>query len=234
MVYLHFLKQYIFTLKIGVPENPLKSKQIIKFIKMNDFKINRKLLLLIAVFAFTLSFTACKPTIIETPAIIEVKSEPVITAEEVIEAQRLWGEGVVEIGRVFQEKGDYTEAARKHIEEFYGYNLGIVLFKPTMASQFPFRTDKEGALSYFVAGNPDYPEDHGFAIKPWSAVRWNSLGVKIIGNMAISMGNYFFTPSDGGPEVKVEYSLAYTKDNEGILRIILHGSHLPYSPPVKH
>lgn len=48
--------------------------------------------------------------------------------------------------------------------------------------------------------------------------------------MAIAMGNYYFTPADGGDEVKVEYTFAYTKDKDGKLRIIMHGSHLPYSP----
>ena len=57
-------------------------------------------------------------------------------------------------------------------------------------------------------------EDHGFAIKPWNAVRWQSIGIKTDGNMAIAMGNYFFTPTKGGDEVKVEYTFAYTKDDK--------------------
>ena len=48
--------------------------------------------------------------------------------------------------------------------------------------------------------------------------------------MAIAMGNYFFTPTEGGDDVKVEYSFSYTKNDNGELKIILHGSHLPYSP----
>ena len=107
---------------------------------------------------------------------------------------------------------------------------GSVLFKPTLASEKQFRPDFEGALSYFVGGNTNYPEDHGFAIKPWSQVRWESVGTKIIGNMAVAMGNYFFTPTEGGEDVKVEYSFSYTKNDKGELKIILHGSHLPYSP----
>jgi hypothetical protein len=52
--------------------------------------------------------------------------------------------------------------------------------------------------------------------------------------MAVAMGNYYFTPVDGGNEVKVEYSFAYTRDNNGKLKIILHDSHLPYSPVETH
>lgn len=157
-----------------------------------------------------------------------------ISQQEVLDAQKIWGEGIVHIGAIYSADGDYTAAAEKHIDELYGYNLGQVLFKPTLASIKQFRTTKEGALSYFVGHNSNYPEDHGFAIKPWNAVRWESTGIKTEGNMAIAMGNYFFTPTEGGDEVKVEYTFAYTKDDDGKLRIIMHGSHLPYSPVESH
>ena len=153
-----------------------------------------------------------------------------ITAQEVADAQKAWGEGIVKIGNVFSSNGDYKAAATDHVKEFYHYDAGTVLFKPTLAAHKQFRTDFEGALSYFVGGNSNYPEDHGFAIKPWSAVRWENIGTKVLGNMAIAMGNYYFTPAAGGDDVKVEYSFAYTKDSAGKLRIILHGSHLPYAP----
>ncbi len=158
------------------------------------------------------------------------KSAKTISEQEVLEIQKIWGEGIVRIGKVFTEEGDYKTEAKNHIANLYGYNLGPVLFKPTLAADKQFRTTEEGALSYFVGHNENFPEDHGFAIKPWSAVRWESTGVKTEGNMAIAMGNYFFTPANGGDEVKVEYTFAYTKDDDGKLRIIMHGSHLPYSP----
>lgn len=89
-----------------------------------------------------------------------------ITEQEVTEAQRAWGDGIVNIGKVYKENGDYVKAAIDHINKFYNYQEGIVLFKPTLAAEKQFRTDFDGALSYFVAGNKKYPEDHGFAIKP--------------------------------------------------------------------
>jgi hypothetical protein len=153
-----------------------------------------------------------------------------IEEQMILDTQKAWGEGIVKIGKVFTEKGDYQAAAEEHIKEFYNYQEGDVLFKPTLVSVKQFRTDFEGALSYFVGGNRNYPEDHGFAIKPWSAVRWESTGIKIIGNMGVAMGNYFFTPTAGGDDVKVEYSFAYTTNSDGQLRIVLHDSHLPYAP----
>lgn len=153
-----------------------------------------------------------------------------INEERILEAQKAWGEGIVRIGKVFTDKGDYETAAREHIEKFYNYAEGSVLFKPTLASERQFRLDFEGALSYFVGGNSDYPEDHGFAIRPWIDVRWESVGIKVTSEMAIAMGNYYFTPADGTDVVKVEYSFAYTSNSDGDVKIVLHGSHIPYSP----
>ena len=153
-----------------------------------------------------------------------------ITEQEVLNAQQIWSEGVVRIGKIYLKNGDYKLETEKYIDDLYGYALGPVLFKPTFASEKQFRTTKEGALSYFIGYNPHYPEDTGFIIKPWRTVKWQSIGIKIIGNMAMAMGNYFFIPVNEDEEVKVEYTFGYTKDGDGKLRIILHGSHLPYSP----
>lgn len=153
-----------------------------------------------------------------------------ITKQDVWAAQTAWSEGLVRIGKIYLEKGDYKTAAQQHINDLYGYEMGEVLFKPTLATKKQFRTTPAGALSYFTGGNPEYPEDHGFAIKPWSNVRWENAVIKIIGDTALAMGNYYFTSAQDGGEVKVEYSFAYIKDDNDRLRIILHDSHLPYQP----
>ena len=152
-----------------------------------------------------------------------------ITEEQILEAQKSWGEGIINIGRVFLEKGDYKAAAEQHINTFYNYQEGKVLFKPTLASIKQFRLDFDAALSYFVGGNEAFPEDHGFAIKPWTDVRWENIGTTILGETGLAMGNYYFTPHDGSDGVKVEYSFGYTRDSKGDLKIILHDSHVPFS-----
>lgn len=157
-----------------------------------------------------------------------------ITEQEVLDAQKAWGEGIVKIGNAYSDGGDYVSVATEHINKFYNYDEGSVLFKPTLAAEKQFRLDFQGALSYFVGGDDLFPEDHGFAIKPWSNVRWENVGTKIYDNIAFAMGNYYFTPADGGDEVKVEYSFAYEKNEDGDLKIVLHGSHLPYTPEEKH
>lgn len=205
--------------------------------QMTSFKmkINETVIAVILAAIFSLGITSCKQSPQkENATISQTETEIVITEQEVLDAQKAWGEGIVKIGKVYLEQGDYKTAATEHINNFYNYQESIVLFKPTLTSEKQFRTDFQGALSYFIGGDENYTEDHGFAIKPWSNVRWENIGTKIIGNMAVAMGNYYFTPAKGGDEVKVEYSFAYTKDKDSNLKIILHDSHLPYKPAEKH
>mmetsp|Transcript_10376 Transcript_10376/g.21853 ORF Transcript_10376/g.21853 Transcript_10376/m.21853 type:complete len:202 (+) Transcript_10376:40-645(+) len=153
-----------------------------------------------------------------------------IARDEVVEAQRAWGEGIVAIGKVFTESGDYKARATEHINSLYAYSMPSqqVLFKPTLAAQTPFRSDFESALSYFVGGNPSYAEDKGFAISPFTAVRWENSNIITQGTSALAMGHYFFTNTDGS-EVKVEYTFGYIRDDQGNLRINLHHSSLPFA-----
>lgn len=157
---------------------------------------------------------------------VTIADDP-ITVEEVTAAQQGWGEGIVKIGKVYVDGGDYTQAAREHLETFYAYGESDVLFKPTLAAQDQFRGTFEEALSYFVKGI--VAEDKGFAIAPYTNVRWENEGTISYGDAAIAMGNYFFTTTEGN-EVKVEYSFAYERGEEGELLITLHHSSLPYSP----
>lgn len=159
-----------------------------------------------------------------------IYSDQCITEREVVNAQKMWGSGIVRIGQVYTDGGDYSKEAGDFIQQMYGYDLSSVLFKPTLAANDQFRSSFDAALSYFVGGNEAYAEDKGFAIKPYTKVKFDNVG--IINNscrMAVAMGNYFFTDTDGG-ETKVEYTFAYVKDNEGDLRIVAHQSSLPYNP----
>jgi hypothetical protein len=159
----------------------------------------------------------------------ETEAAAPITAEEVAEAQQAWGEGIVRIGQVYSDGGDYEQAARDHVERFYAYDdgEGEVLFKPTLAAEDQFRGNFDEALSYFVGGSVE--EDQGFAIAPYTDVRWENEGTLVYDETAFAMGNYFFTTTEG-EEVKVEYSFAYERDEDGDLVISLHHSSLPYQP----
>ncbi|MEO0809574.1 MAG: hypothetical protein AAFW82_02835 [Pseudomonadota bacterium] len=159
---------------------------------------------------------------------IACASGKVITEQEVIEAQKKWADGIVAIGKFFQEKGDYKKRAAEHIHNLYAYGQGGVLFKPTLASDDQFRETFDEALSYFVRGKVS--EDQGFAIKPWSKVRFGEQKIFADSDSAVAMGNYYFTPTDSDEEKKVEYTFGYVKDAQGNLRINVHHSSLPYQP----
>ncbi len=145
-----------------------------------------------------------------------------ISIAEVEQAQKAWGEGIVEIGKA----KDARKTAIEYIEKFYNFDNGQVLFKPTLASVVQFRGTKKEALSYFIG--QDLMEDKGFALAPYTNVRWENEGIITDKDSALAMGNYFFTKKDGH-EIKVEYTFGYVKDDKGNLKINVHHSSVPFS-----
>lgn len=151
-----------------------------------------------------------------------------ITKEEILHVQKQWGDSIVQIGEAYSTQKDYKKLAENHVTKFYGYHEGTVLFKPTKASRKQFRNTFESALSYFIGNNIEFPNDKGFALNPWINVRFNNSGFILNKNYAVSMGNYFFTNTEG-KETKVEFTLGFFRTEEGMLKINLHHSSLPYS-----
>jgi hypothetical protein len=158
---------------------------------------------------------------------VPARAEP-ITPAEVRAAQQAWGEAIVAIGAAHAQGGDAQAAAQKTLDTLYAYDLGPVLFKPTKAAAEPFRSTRDSALSYFVGGA--IPEDHGFALQPWSHVRFGDPDLFIDSDSAVAMGHYGFTDAQTGLETQVEYTFGYRRDADGRLRIFLHHSPLPYAP----
>lgn len=150
-----------------------------------------------------------------------------ITQHEIESIQKIWGDRLIQVGKVYAEKGDYVEVAKKLVDGLYGYQQGTVLFKPTRAAEEQFRLTAESAVSYFVGGNEHYPEDQGFALAPWKHVDFQNSGFILEENYAIAMGNYIFTNMDN-EEVKVEYTFGYFRSRDGILKINLHHSSIPF------
>ena len=151
-----------------------------------------------------------------------------ISLKDVQIIQKQWGDNLVELGKL---KGDFDACKKESklmIDSLYGFDNGEVLFKPTKAKDQQFRLTFEGAQSYFIGGDQNFSEDKGFALQPWTNVRFENASVILNKKSAIAMGNYFFTEANGN-EVKVEYTFGYFLNNEGELKINLHHSSLPYS-----
>lgn len=168
---------------------------------------------------------------------VEEGAQSVITYDEVNAAQQAWCDALVKIGQLKEEGGDYKAYANEVLSTAYNYDNGKVFFKPTLAfGEQTFRNDKKGALAYFVGGDPDYPNDKGFALTPWVKARYDNAGnknegIQIYGSIAITMGNVWVTGKDG-KEVMVDKTWVFKKGKDGKLRIIVHKSSLPFKPQV--
>lgn len=150
-----------------------------------------------------------------------------ITKQQVLDAQEKWGNGVVKIGALKNQRTECESFTSTFLDERYAFDSSLVIFKPTKCEIQQFRPTKAEALSYFIAGDDRAcNEDKGFAIQPWTKVRFENAGIILEEERAISMGNYFFTDLDGN-EAKVEYTFGYKLINNE-LKIDLHHSSFPY------
>ena len=156
-----------------------------------------------------------------------IQEKNYITELEVIKAQELWAQNVIEIGNLYIKNEDYKSRASVFVKQFYAFDVGDVLFKPTLASEKQFRCTYDDALSYFIGGH--ISEDKGFALKPWEKINFGERKIIILKEIALSMGNYFFQSVDGSDEVKVEFTFGYVKDKDNNLLINLHHSSIPYT-----
>jgi len=153
-----------------------------------------------------------------------------ISKQDLLAARTAWGEGLVAISRAYEDSGidQARSVASKVLDAAYGYDLGPVLFKPTLSGgEQTFRTSKDGALSYFVGHTSEYPQDGGFGIKGWREVRSETAAEFIEGEVAMWMGWIYCIDKDG-QITKVDKSFGYKRDAEGVLRIMLHHSSLPF------
>merc|ERR1712187_728453 len=157
-----------------------------------------------------------------------------ITKEDVIAVQNTWADAIKRISQIYKENGNYVKTAADAAGELYAYGKYNVLFKPTKAAAYQFRPTPEDAMSYFVGGNAvdnGYAEDGGFAInggKGWSDCVYDNHQIELKGNIAIAMGNYYFTCATTGEKSKVEYTFGYQRCDDGKVRIFLHHSSVPY------
>jgi len=155
-----------------------------------------------------------------------------ITEADLAQARVIWGEAMIAVSKAYEAEG--IDAARKVaagvLDAAYGYALGPVLFKPTMASGAQtFRPTRAGALAYFIGHDPDYPLDAGFGLRGWRKVTSETSAQFIEGDVAMWMGRVIMTDKDG-EVTQVDKSFGYKRDADGTLRIVHHHSSLPYRP----
>lgn len=177
------------------------------------------------------------PLIVGLPGVAMADNLPMrmnknITEQQVLATQQAWCNGLLAISKAYAT-GGFAAAettASRILDQAYGYQYGAVAFKPTL-TQNPqtFRGTKAGALAYFVGGNPGYPNDKGFAIKPWQKCSIRNQVIQLHGDLAITMGNVDLT-DNVGKVTTVDKTWAFLREPDGEVRIVLHHSSLPFSP----
>ena len=145
---------------------------------------------------------------------------------KVEKAQSDWAGAVIRIGSLKEDRELCIQEAERILCRLYAFDLGPVLFKPTFAKEKTFRMNLEGALSYFVGGNVQYPEDRGFALQNWESIFFENASMILREETALAMGHYFFVNQEG-EEFKLEFTFGYLIDTRGELLICLHHSSKP-------
>jgi hypothetical protein len=154
-----------------------------------------------------------------------------VTETEVTAMQQAWCKALVDISQTHKRDGQPAAKAlaEKVIDSAYGYQMGGVLFKPTLTTNpQTFRTTRAGALAYFVGGDTTFPKDTGFALKGWQKCEVDNAAVFIAGDSATTMGKVRITGPDG-KITTVDKTWKFVKDDAGKLRIVVHHSSLEYA-----
>ena len=132
-----------------------------------------------------------------------------------------WKDGVIEIGRIHLEGGDYEKSAELFVSTHYAFDSEEVLFKPTFTKEVIFRNSKDLALSYFVGG--EVAEDKGFALKPWEEIRLEELNIIEQDNLMVAMGTLNFKPLNLKENTLIAFTFLLI-DTDGSLKIKVHHS----------
>ena len=153
-----------------------------------------------------------------------------INEHDILNALGEWGECLISISKAYEEKGlnPARAMADQTLDRLYGFDLGPVLFKPTLSGGADtFRPTKAGALAYFIGHDPKYPDDSGFGIKFWRKVRSETSTTFIKNDVAMWMG-WVSLFDKNNAVLKVDKTFGYTRDKNGNLKIVLHHSSLPF------
>lgn len=153
-----------------------------------------------------------------------------LTQAEVVTAQKGWCSALLKISAAYAN-GGFSKAkatAEAVIDQAYAYQYGPVAFKPTLATgSQTFSPTRAGALAYFVGGDPAFPNDKGFAIKPWRSCEVTNQVIQLNGSYAVTMGYVSFMDA-AGKTTTVDKTWGFMKESDGSIRIMLHHSSLPF------
>ena len=176
-----------------------------------------------------LALTAFSPAVSHANPQVQV-FDNTITVKEVEQAQKAWCNALIAISNSFYVEGEAAARSKAGtiIDVAYGYAIGPVAFKPTLATgQDTFRPTRAGALAYFVGPDTAFPSGKGFATyRRWKTCTVNDNVVQLFGKTANTMGFVTLT-DDKGVTTTVENTWTFYKTEKGDIRIVLHHSSAP-------
>lgn len=160
-------------------------------------------------------------------------SDDHITDDEINAAQQEWCDRLLAICRKYlDEDPSYVRDTEDFVDDMYDFSKGRVFFRPTLAkAPQHFRTTRQGALSYFLGGDPDFPQDTGFIKYGWLSARYHNeveddQAIQRHGNIGIAMGNVYLSNEEmrvGARETIVDKLFVFMKRG-GEVRLIVHNS----------
>lgn len=140
-----------------------------------------------------------------------------------------WAHCILEIGNLYRSQGDYKTVCDAFIKSHYAYDYGVVLFKPTLAVEHPFRTNKTSAKAYFLGEDKNYIEDKGFAIQSWNSINFVRDHYQILSEGLVWQGSILFE-NQQKKVIKAETTMVFKLfENDEKLLLIAHHSSLPHS-----
>jgi len=196
------------------------------------FQVSSSLLRVLAIGSAVPFLVIGAPVRADQGAIPVLRMMTKITEVEVVNAQKLWCGSLLNIGASYRKAGFAAakSTAELAINRLYAYQYGAVAFKPTLAyGDQTFRPTRQGALAYFIGGDPAFPADKGFALKPCKSCTVRNQVIQLHGIFANTMGNVDFVNASGGVTT-VDKTWTFMREPDGAVRIVLHHSSLPYKP----
>lgn len=153
---------------------------------------------------------------------------PIEKTQKIEQFQDKWINHILNIGLLHRKNEDVRSAAQEFVSACYGYDLnqGTVLFKPTLASEQPFRPTKQGAISYFIGGNTAFPEDDGFALQPWRDITCTNFHAQHYQDHSIVMGQMKLT-TQSGQSVVANYTMSFVWQAHQCVLMVHHSSLQP-------
>lgn len=181
--------------------------------------VNERLNILAVIVLFFLLIAFCSSSC-TNPSTSSDNSNKIFESE-IIAFQKGYEVSMNGILNVHKNNGDVPLATKNHIEKYYGFDDGKVLFKASQSDKEPFRSTFEGLSSYLIGNNESFPNDKGFALEGWNKIDWRNRGIINDESIAIAIGTATMSDTEGNKMIQ-NYTMCFKKNEDDELKLIAH------------